>query len=317
MEMIQADKVPGIKLEENQNVSWEVFVPEAYDGVLPFGLFVYIHSGDSGKVPGHWKKVLDQRRLIWVAANRSSNKQPMDWRHALAVDGMRRVDERYALDAERVYISGHSGGGRAASMLMLMYADLFNGGFPHVGVNPYRDFPLGDGKILPAKKDLTTKERFEHARKSNRFVFLTGEKDFNRQQTQGIFEQYRTDGFKHVTYLEVPGMGHAAPDAAWFDKGIVALDALLRQAAASHYKQALVDERAEKLGVALEGYRRAASHGDDGKLAEQALAKFLALQTRFDKELAELREFALTGKLPVVNQRLDAFQKLWDKGSEE
>ena len=59
----------------------------------------------------------------------------------------------------------------------------------------------------------------------NRFVLLTGEHDINRAQTRAIYEQdYLEDRFKHVHYLEVPGMGQAVPPVEWFDKGVGLLD---------------------------------------------------------------------------------------------
>jgi hypothetical protein len=46
----------------------------------------------------------------------------------------------------------------------------------------------------------------------------------NRDQTKATRRAYQAEGFKHTTYLEVPGMGHDLPDAEWFEKALRFLD---------------------------------------------------------------------------------------------
>ncbi len=60
---------------------------------------------------------------------------------------------------------------------------------------------------------------------SSRLVLLTGDRDFNRLQTETVAERYREEGFEHVTYLEIPGAGHYNwPSARWLSKALSALD---------------------------------------------------------------------------------------------
>ena len=63
------------------------------------------------------------------------------------------------------------------------------------------------------------------AEKERRFALLTGDNDADHPQTEAYYNAMKKDGFKYVTYLQVPGMGHQQPNAEWFEKkGIVALD---------------------------------------------------------------------------------------------
>lgn len=63
------------------------------------------------------------------------------------------------------------------------------------------------------------------AKRDGRYVLLTGETDGNRAQTLAAYLfGYQRANFEHVTYLEVPGMGHTLPPADWFARGIAALD---------------------------------------------------------------------------------------------
>ena len=59
------------------------------------------------------------------------------------------------------------------------------------------------------------------AREKNRYVLMTGEHDGNRHQTKTFFYRgYKRAGFRYAHYFEVPGKGHALPDAVWFEKAI-------------------------------------------------------------------------------------------------
>ncbi len=135
------------------------------------------------------------------------------------------MSKRFHINPDRVYVSGLSGGGRTASMLGVAYADVFSGTFPIVGANFYRPIPTAD----PGKSWMPTYRPeaaiLEPAKAKNRYVLLTGEDDFNRENTRRVFQHgFEPEGFRHILYLEVPGMGHAHPPAEWFARGIEFLD---------------------------------------------------------------------------------------------
>jgi len=46
----------------------------------------------------------------------------------------------------------------------------------------------------------------------------------NREQTKLYYGGMLEDGFKHVTYIEIPGLGHQVPNRAWFEKGLDLLE---------------------------------------------------------------------------------------------
>jgi hypothetical protein len=213
------------------NESFEVYVPPDYTGKEPYGLIVWVNAGPTGNVHAPWVGVLNKHKLIWIGANNSGNNRNGRIRMALAVDAAHYMPTAYNIDKDRVYVSGGSGGGRCSSMLGIAYPEYFTGGsYPIIGCNFYRritvaaatatkgtEFYEASFKRPPAKLwDLVTKER--------RHVYLTGDNDPNRLQTELNYKAAKKDGFKHITYIQVPGMGHQSPDAEWFEKGIVALD---------------------------------------------------------------------------------------------
>ena len=212
------------------NETFEVYVPEKYTGDEPCGLFVWVSAGPTGRVHEQWIDVLDKHKLIWVGANKSGNNRSKWVRLGLAIDAAEHMQKLYKIDRLRVYVSGGSGGGRVSSTLAMGFPDVFTGGgYPIIGCNYFRRVDAGVGedgrtRFWQRAFERPTAKLLQLATKERRFVLLTGDNDGNREQTQVYAEAMKKDGFKYVTYLQVPGMGHQTPNAEWFEKGIVALD---------------------------------------------------------------------------------------------
>ena len=210
--------------------TFDVFVPEDYTGKEPYGLIVWVNPGPGGAPRPEWLDVLRRRRLIWVGSTNSPNTRTKWVRLGLAIDAADHMKLAYHIDPLRIYASGASGGGRCASMLAIGFPDVFTGGgYPLIGTNYFRLVELGPGKdgrpeFYRRYFDRPAKKLLDVAMKQRRFVLLTGDEDDNRRQTHLYAEAMKKDGFRHVTYIQVPGMKHTAPDAEWFEKGIIALD---------------------------------------------------------------------------------------------
>ena len=54
----------------------------------------------------------------------------------------------------------------------------------------------------------------------NRFVFLTGSRDFNLRETRQVYRRYLEAGAQHSKLIEVTGMAHELPDAAALDEAL-------------------------------------------------------------------------------------------------
>lgn len=209
--------------------TFEVYVPSDYRGDEPLGLFVWLSPSDSGSIPPGirpvLKQILDWHRLIWVGANNAGNDRKVWYRENLALDAVHNMKQLYAIDEERVYASGLSGGGRCSSGVAVAYPEAFHGGFYMMGCNYYRRLMVPDkSRRYYAHFHPPSRETLKLIKKRNRYVLLTGEHDGNRQETKTIYEAYKADGFEHVTYIEIPELGHTLPGPEWFDKGILLLD---------------------------------------------------------------------------------------------
>ncbi|MFT5499195.1 MAG: hypothetical protein ACI9TH_004610 [Kiritimatiellia bacterium] len=215
--------LPDYKLADE---SFQIYRPENFNKDEEYGLFVWINALPVGYCSAAWRPVFDRHKLIFIGADNSGNVRPVHIRFGLALDAVHHMQKAYHIDPERIYVSGPSGGGRAASVMGVLWGDIFDGAFPMIGCKYYQDVasPVENAQAWPASFR-TPPERFlQYIKGRNRYVFLTGEFDFNRRQMEATALAYKGDKFQHIDSLVVPGLGHWAPDAHQFDAGIILLD---------------------------------------------------------------------------------------------
>jgi predicted esterase len=211
------------KLEDE---SFEVHVPPG-DADRPYGIFVWINAADRGAPSKSLLPMLEHKHLIWIGANNAGNPRGLGVRLGLAIDAVHNLKQLDRIDENRVYVSGISGGGKVASIAAVCYPDVFTGSIPICGVSYFRNIPVPgeQRKFWPGIYSRPPIKLFDQARERSRFVLITGEKDPNRPPTHAFYEQgFVKDKFKHVEYVEVPGMGHSIPEAKWIEEAIDALD---------------------------------------------------------------------------------------------
>src|SRR5258705_3368444 len=205
--------------------SFEVNVPDSYKAGDGWGLFVWVSAGGRGNQHEAWRDVLERYKLIWIGPNKVGNERAIWCRMAMAIDAAHNMKKRYDINPNRIFIAGASGGGRISSMLGVCYPDIFKGGMYIIGCNSYREMtaPNTGGQVWHRGYAPPPGEILIQAKKNVSHVLLTGETDPNREQTKIYYEQgFKKDGFLHVTYIEVPAMGHQPPNAEWFEKGLLA-----------------------------------------------------------------------------------------------
>jgi predicted esterase len=201
------------------NEVFRVVVPVAASTNQPLGLLVWISPNDDATLPSDWETELRNRSLLFVSALHSGNsRHPLD-RFRLALDATCNMCRRYNVDRRRIYVGGFSGGARMASMLGIGYGDVFSGTLCVCGVNFYTDLSVSGGKYYPGTF-VPDPGALLRAKRSGRFVLLTGEHDENRENTKSASMGFKREGFRHALYLEVPGTGHAMPEAQIFAQAL-------------------------------------------------------------------------------------------------
>jgi hypothetical protein len=213
---------PAFELSKEK---FRVIIPATYQLDSSWGLFVWIDAMPEPSLSKDWETILADKKLLFVGASNTGNGRNLFDRCRLAVDAVHNMKRRFRVDPDRVYVSGQSGGGRVASTVGIAYADVFTGCFPIVGVNFYKPIPTGEPKMTWRPTFQPDSRILESAKARSRYVLLTGEKDFNRENTLRVYRDgFKAEKFRQILYLEVPGMGHEKPTAEWFLKGIEFLD---------------------------------------------------------------------------------------------
>lgn len=191
----QAEKFRGI-LKPDARITWQVYRP-SHPGDEPPGLLVYVSPTRSGDMDGRWARVLDEYNLVFIAADRSGNRVPVKRRMVLATSSIYAAKQHLTIDESRIYVSGFSGGGRVAGFLSRQYPAVFSGAIFICGV----DF-WNEDVIMDMERVL-----------NNRYVFVTGSRDFNLNETRIVYKQYLEAGATNSLLEIESGMSHELPGA--------------------------------------------------------------------------------------------------------
>jgi predicted esterase len=273
--------------------TFDVVVPEDYTGKEPYGLFVWVNAGKNGTVPGGWLPVLAKHKLIVIGARNAGNERLLPARMGVALDAVFNMKSRYSIDEDRIYVGGNSGGGRTAAHLGIAYPDVFSGGMYVIGAMYFRPVPTDDDpkKAYEPRFARPEPKLFKLASEKSRHVLLTGDTDMNRAESHAYFGAMTRDGFEHVSYMQVPGMGHTTPDAEWFEKAIDALDDPAARAAGSKGKKAPARPVLKAPTSKPAATAPAASQPTEPEdIRMLKLAKLYAQNRLFDKARAKLKE---------------------------
>ena len=149
------------------NEHFAVYVP-AQKPANGYGLLVYIPAGKEARLPPGWGQVLDRYGVIFVSAAQSGNDADYYGRRIpLAVNAATNILGRYPVDANRVYVSGTSGGSRIAMRVAIAYPDLFHGALLNAGSDE-----LGNDTIPAPPRELLY--QFQAA---THLAYVTGDED--------------------------------------------------------------------------------------------------------------------------------------------
>ena len=206
--LFPADRIDALSqiIAPDREIRWSLYVPRTQEAM---GVVVFMKPDRSASPPGGWTKVLDERNLIWVSAQHFGNSVPVRQRILAGIMGLTYVQQHYPVDPSRVYIAGMSGGGRVASIAITEFPQLFSGALYIVGVNFW---------------EAQAQARLDQIRRK-RYVFLTGNRDFNRDETRAVYHRYREEGVTDSLLMDLPHFGHEYPNAAQFENALRFLDA--------------------------------------------------------------------------------------------
>lgn len=189
----------------DEPLTYQVRIPNR--SAAPPGVLVYISPKPGAQMPADWGPKLDQHNLLWVGAENSGNDVHVARRVGMALLANEVAAAFCEVDVERSFLSGFSGGGRVASMMLPAYPEVYQGALFICGANPV--------SILTD----VTQQRLMGVP----MVFLTGTGDFNLEDTQFAIATYQQAGLAGAQLMIVDGLGHALPQAHDLDAALSAL----------------------------------------------------------------------------------------------
>ena len=171
-------------IDKDEQLEWQVYIPESYSPDRPAGLFVYIDPNGYGLMPDQWQGLFAQRNLIWVGVRqtrRRSNDVRRVWQ---AILGSRAIAQDYAIDLQRMYVGGAQDTVAAALHTMLT-ANEFSGAIYIRGSY--------DAQFLDPD--------FRQAMRRKHHVFITGTNDKNKAKVRSDYEKYQSMGIDNVKLI--------------------------------------------------------------------------------------------------------------------
>jgi hypothetical protein len=215
---------------------FRIHVPEelaAAGGAGGWGVMVWCDAGRGGRLPADLDDLLAKNKLIAVAAYNAGNDRGVGVRIGLALDAVHNLRQKYpTLDVHRTYVGGISGGAKVAEMAAMAFPEVFDGAICCAGANWYKDMPVPDkpNTAWPRTFSKPPVKTFADARDQVGFILITGQRDGNYTPMKTMFEKgFQADGFKHVSFYDVPGLGHQTPPGEFFEKAIDELDGLPKE----------------------------------------------------------------------------------------
>lgn len=175
---------------------YQLYVPPVAKKPEAWPLVLFISPGDKPAGLSAWKSVCDKEGILFCSPYGAGNSVAAGQRIRIILDVLDDVRRNFNTDSDQTYLSGFSGGGRMACAIGLALPECCGGIAPVCGTNP-----------LPrlAYSRHRAEERLSLA-------FITGEKDFNRKESEVFMQPWMEDlGIRSKLWI-VPKMGHEVPN---------------------------------------------------------------------------------------------------------
>jgi len=199
-------------VSKDEQLQWQVYVPESYSPQRPAGLFLYIDPDGYGGMPDKWRQVFANHNMIWVGVKRTQRTTSEARRVWQAILGSRAIEQDYAIDLQRMYVGGSVSTVTTALNTMLT-ANEFSGAI----------YMRGSYSVKELSPDhLQAVQRKYH-------VFITGTNDKNKRRIRSDYEKFQEDGIANVKLIFEMQRLEAMPKPDHMDEAFRFFDARLRR----------------------------------------------------------------------------------------
>ncbi len=189
---------------------YELFVPPALSPRKAAPLVLFISASDKPAGWNQWQSVCQQAGVVFASPYGAGNNCELPRRVRIILDVLDDIARRRAIDPDRVYLAGFSGGARVACGIAFALPEYFGGVIGVCAAERLRD------------------ESWLRQRAADRLsvALVTGEHDFNRNELELLRGPLLSEVGVRAKVWNVPQMGHAIPNAQvfadvlkWLDEG--------------------------------------------------------------------------------------------------
>jgi predicted esterase len=172
-------------------------------------LILFISAGDQPAGWGQLQAVCEQQGFAFASPYGAGNNTPMPQRVRIVLDVLDDIRQRHAIDPDRTYLAGFSGGGRTACGIAFALPELFGGVIPVCAGGDLREETWLRHRVI---------DRLSVA-------LVTGTGDFNLSEVSRFRGPMLTDMGVRTQVTVVDKLGHGIPDSQTFTKVVEWLDA--------------------------------------------------------------------------------------------
>lgn len=203
-----ARSVSGM-FEPDEKLEWQLYVPANYDPARPAGIIAFMtHRSSWGGSRREYNPALEETNLIWAGVLGAGDNSPVNERIMRLIMTPTMLARTYALDPERVYIGGFSGGAHVATMLATGKPELFKGGLFIGGAVAW-------GDELPTRIDQV---------RDNAYVFIAGSNDVALNTVRKAALAFRSAGVARSELIVMPNQRQEMPSRKYLLDAIDFLD---------------------------------------------------------------------------------------------
>ena len=210
LELLGADGANAVAsvFAPDEKLTWQLSVPKNYDPAKPAAVMLFIGFAEWGGGKKEWNTVLEDHNIIWIGLINGGDKKPINERMLRAILAQAVLERDYKIDTDRYYLFGYSGGAHVAAMLATSKPELFKGAL-------FYGDALSWGDNEPPKIDLV---------RQNRYLFMFGSKDKDRQKMQRIAAAYKAAGAENTDVVSVANVNRQMPGTSYFEQAVKFLD---------------------------------------------------------------------------------------------
>ena len=227
---------------------YELYVPRTVNPTKPTGLILFISAGNDPAGLAQWRTVCDAAGMLFASPYGAGNGTNGPERIRIVLDVLDDVRRRFAIDPDRTYLGGFSGGARVGCRIAFAMPEYFGGVVPVCAGESLREESWLRQRVI---------DRLSVA-------LITGETDFNRGEIERFRGPLLTDVGVRTKVWMVPKLGHGLPSAGvlaealrWLEEGLQgrrrlaaewpAMRTAAEPASREAWSKALLDEAKKRL----------------------------------------------------------------------